>query len=86
VLASVAEVDYIGSVGRHLYALYDLNRFAGDKIQHGGNFTGLAPGFGAINYAQSSESSGYNGLHCLRKTARQPRRDLQCCIHLFESD
>jgi hypothetical protein len=59
---TVAEVDYIGSVGRHLYAKYNVNRFAGDLIQHGGNFTGLAPGFGAINFGQDSESSGYNGF------------------------
>ena len=59
---TVAEVDYIGSVGRHLYAKYNVNRFAGDLIQNGGNFTGLAPGFGAINYGQDSESSGYNGF------------------------
>jgi hypothetical protein len=60
--STVAELDYIGSVGRHLYALYNVNRFAGDLIQNGGNFTGLAPGFGAINYGQNSESSGYNGF------------------------
>jgi Carboxypeptidase regulatory-like domain len=60
--STVAEVDYIGSVGRHLYAKYNVNRFAGDLIQNGGNFTGLAPGFGAINYGQASESSGYNGF------------------------
>jgi carboxypeptidase family protein/TonB-dependent receptor-like protein len=60
--STVAEVDYIGSVGRHLYASYNVNRFAGDLIQHGGNFTGLAPGFGAINFGQDSESSGYNGF------------------------
>jgi len=59
---TVAEVDYIGSVGRHLYAKYNVNRFAGDLIQNGGNFTGLAPGFGAINYGQDSENSGYNGF------------------------
>jgi hypothetical protein len=60
--STVAEVDYIGSVGRHLYASYNVNRFAGDLIQNGGNFTGLAPGFGAINFGQNSESSGYNGF------------------------
>lgn len=60
--STVAEVDYIGSVGRHLYAKYNVNRFAGDLIQHGGNFTGLAPGFGAINFGQDTESSGYNGF------------------------
>ena len=60
--STVAEVDYIGSAGRHLYAVYNVNRFAGDLIQHGGNFTGLAPGFGAINYGQSTENSDYNGF------------------------
>jgi hypothetical protein len=58
----VAEVDYIGSVGRHLYATYNVNRFAGDLIQNGGNFTGLTPGFSSINYGQANENSSYNGL------------------------
>lgn len=66
----VAEVDYIGSVGRHLYSRYNVNRFAGDLIQHGGNFTGLQSGFFDIDYAQSNESSGYHGLTAaLRKRA-----------------
>jgi hypothetical protein len=58
----VAEVDYIGSAGRHLYATYNVNRFAGDLIQHAGTFTGLVPGFGGISYGQANESSRYNGL------------------------
>ncbi len=58
----VAEVDYIGSAGRHLYATYNVNRFAGDLIEHGGNFTGLKPGFGGVNYGQANENSSYNGL------------------------
>ena len=58
----VAEVDYIGSTGRHLYATYNVNRFDGDLIEHGGNFTGLAPGFSGINYGQANENSDYNGL------------------------
>src|SRR4029077_13521862 len=33
-----------------------------DLIQHSGKCTGLAPGFGAINYAQSTENSDYNGF------------------------
>ena len=28
----VAEVDYVGSVGRHLYATYNVNRFDGDLM------------------------------------------------------
>lgn len=58
----VAEVDYIGSVGRHMYTRYNLNRFDGDLIQHKGNFTGLQSGFFDIDYAQSTENSAYNGL------------------------
>ena len=58
----VAEVDYIGSVGRRLYSTYNYNRFDGDLIQNGGAFTGLQPGFGAINFGRSNESSNYNGL------------------------
>src|SRR5262249_20353583 len=67
----VAEVDYIGSVGRHLYATYNVNRFDGDLIQNGGNFTGLVPPparstngsrFNGINYRQGKENSNYNGL------------------------
>jgi hypothetical protein len=65
----VAEVDYIGSVGRHLYATYNVNRFGGDLILHGGNFTGLVPaagsngsGFSSINYGQANENSSYNAL------------------------
>jgi hypothetical protein len=58
----VAELDYVGSVGRRLYATYNVNRFDGDLIQHGGNFTGLVPGFSSIAYGQGNESSSYNGL------------------------
>lgn len=58
----VAEVNYIGSVGRHLYSRYNLNRFAGDLIQHAGTFTGLQSGFFDIDFAQSNENSSYNGL------------------------
>jgi Carboxypeptidase regulatory-like domain len=58
----VGEVDYIGSVGRHLYATYNVNRFDGDLILNGGNFTGVTPGFSGINYGQANENSSYNGL------------------------
>jgi hypothetical protein len=58
----VAEIDYIGSAGRHLYASYNVNRFAGDLIQNDGTFTGLKPGFGGVAYGQANENSHYNGL------------------------
>ena len=65
----VAEVDYVGSVGRHLYATYNVNRFDGDLIQNGGSFTGLVPGFSSISYGQANENSSYNGLSlALKKT------------------
>ena len=51
----IGEIDYIGSMGRHLYALYNVNRFDGDLIQHAGRFTGLTPGFRAISYGQANE-------------------------------
>ena len=59
---TVAEIDYIGSVGRRLYSRYNLNRFAGDLIQHDGVYTGLQSGFADIDYAQSNENSSYHGL------------------------
>ena len=55
--STVAELDYIGSVGRHLYATYNVNRFAGDLIPNGGHFTGLAPGFGAINSGRTARAA-----------------------------
>jgi len=63
----VAEINYIGSVGRHEYARYNLNRFDGDLIQNGGVFTGLQPGFFDIDFAQSNESSHYHGLSAALK-------------------
>jgi len=57
----VVEADYLGSVARHLYIRYNVNRFNGDLIQNQGIFTGLQPGFGALNYGQASQSSNYNG-------------------------
>jgi hypothetical protein len=57
----VVEANYIGSVGRHLYVRYNVNRFDGDLIQHQGHYTGLQSGFGNISYAQASQSSFYEG-------------------------
>jgi hypothetical protein len=57
----VIEVNYIGSGARHAYVRYNVNRYAGDLLQHNGNFTGLQPGFGAITLGQSRESTAYHG-------------------------
>ncbi len=67
----VAEINYIGSQGHHEYARYNLNRLDGDLIRHGGQFTGLQPGFFDIDFGQSNESSHYNGMTAaLRKRAQ----------------
>jgi hypothetical protein len=58
----VAEINYIGSQGHHQYSRYNLNRFDGDLIQHGGVFTGLVPGFFDIDFGQSNENSHYHGM------------------------
>jgi len=57
----VVEVDYIGSLARHLYIMYDVNRFDGDLIQNGGNLTRLNTAFGPMQYAQARVNSAYNG-------------------------
>ena len=57
----MVEGNYIGSAGRHLYTRFNVNRFSGDLIMNRGNFTGLQPGFAAINLGQSRESSVYHG-------------------------
>lgn len=58
----VLEVDYSGANGRHLYSIFDRNRFAGDKQLHGGTLTRLNPYFASINYADNSNVSSFNGL------------------------
>lgn len=57
----VVEADYIGSVGRKLYAMYDVNRFAGDLIVNNGVLRRLNTSFGAINYVQGRFNSEYHG-------------------------
>lgn len=56
------EADYIGSLSRHEYVMYDVNRFAGDLIQNDGQLRRLNPSFGAMNLAQSRIGSSYNGM------------------------
>jgi hypothetical protein len=58
----VMEVDYMGSVGRHLYNVIDRNRFAGDLIINNGTLRRLNPYFASINYGDNSASSSYNGM------------------------
>ena len=57
----VIEGDYLGANGIHLYSVINRNRFAGDRVLNNGNITRLNPFFGAINYADNSNHSSYNG-------------------------
>jgi len=58
---TTVEVNYIGNLGRKLYAKYNVNRYRGDLIQNNGVLRRLNPSFGAIDYAQSNFTSAYNG-------------------------
>jgi hypothetical protein len=55
----VVEANYIGSGARHAYVRFNVNRFNGDLLD--GTFSGLQPGFGAINLGQARESTAYQG-------------------------
>jgi hypothetical protein len=57
----VAEADYLGSVGHHLYSSYNVNRFAGDRIVNSGSIVGYNTSFGALGYGQANYNSAYNG-------------------------
>ena len=55
------EANYVGNFGRHVYAKYNVNRFAGDLIQNNGVLKRLNPSFGNIDYGQANLNSTYNG-------------------------
>ncbi|PYV28166.1 MAG: hypothetical protein DMG24_02720 [Acidobacteria bacterium] len=58
----VAEGDYIGSVGHHLYSSFNVNRVAGDRIANqGGIVVGYNTSFGGLFYGQANYNSAYNG-------------------------
>jgi Carboxypeptidase regulatory-like domain/TonB dependent receptor-like, beta-barrel len=56
----VAEADYIGSNGHHLYSSYDVNVFAGDLITDSIRDR-LNSSFGSLGYGQANYNSAYNG-------------------------
>ena len=56
----LVEGYYLGSVGHHLYSLYNVNRVAGDIIKNGG-IVGYNTSFGWLGYGQSNYNSAYNG-------------------------
>ena len=57
----VVEVDYMGANGINLYSTTNKNRFVGDRTINNGDITRLNPYFGAINFADGSNRSSYNG-------------------------
>ena len=57
----VAEGDYIGSVGHHLYSSFNVNRVAGDRIASNGDIVGYNTSFGGLFYGQANYNSAYNG-------------------------
>jgi hypothetical protein len=56
----ILEADYMGSHGYNLYVQTNVNRYAGDLVQHSGTLTRLNPNFGAITYGRSN---GYSDAH-----------------------
>jgi Carboxypeptidase regulatory-like domain len=55
----VAEADYAGSAGRHLYDEYDTNRFAGDLLTNN-TFHGYNPYFSQVYFLTSGSNSTYH--------------------------
>ena len=53
VFGFVAEADYFGTAGRDLFLQTDVNRFAGDEIQNGGNVNRLNASFASADYGRS---------------------------------
>ena len=58
----ILEVDYSGSRGVDLYSVINRNRYAGERLVNNGLIIGPNPYFAAINYADNSNSSDYEGL------------------------
>jgi hypothetical protein len=56
----VVEADYMGNHGDSLYVQTDVNRYAGDLLQHNGTLTRLNPYFGPIIYGRTV---GYSDAH-----------------------
>ena len=56
----VAEANFTGSAGHHLYDVYDVNRFAGDLLANG-TFHGFNPYFSNMYMITSGSNSIYFG-------------------------
>ena len=56
----IIEGDYMGNHGSNLFVQTNVNRYAGDLLQHKGTLTRLNPNFGPITYGQSIGYSDAN--------------------------
>ncbi len=55
----VAEMNYIGSAGRHLLSTFNANRYVGDMLDN--LYHGINPSFGNIRMVQTNSLSIYHG-------------------------
>jgi hypothetical protein len=53
------EANFVGNIGRHLYAQWDVNRYDGDILAGNGVIQRLNPSFGQINYTCACFNSSY---------------------------
>lgn len=66
----VADMNYVGSLGRSLHNAYNVNRYVGDLID--GRFDGYNPSFSSISMVTSTSKSRYHGgTITLRRNLRQ---------------
>lgn len=66
----VAEVNYIGTAGHHLYNVANVHRYRGDLLD--GRFDGFNPSFATLNMIESTSNSIYHGGTVqLRRAFRQ---------------
>jgi hypothetical protein len=56
VIGLIFETDYFGTANRHLFLQTDVNRYAGDMIEHNGYQTRLNSSFSTVTYG---DNSGY---------------------------
>jgi Carboxypeptidase regulatory-like domain/TonB dependent receptor len=64
----VAEANYLGSKGTHLFEISNVNEFDGDLL-NGGVFHGYNQSFSQIYMANSNGTSDYNGLTVMLRKA-----------------
>ncbi len=64
----ILEADYIGNHAYNLYLQTNINRYAGDLIQHNGSLTRLSPYFGTVTYGRTiGYSDGHYGTVLISK-------------------